>query len=121
MRTQNHENILPQDNAFNLAKRELVERVQENSDIQDEELSQNEVSLESKASLENDAQHQLFAEPLGHKSKMTQADIYLSLALENDVSLSHSNELMQESLKKVQDQSKSVQAYSAYQEAQGLI
>ena len=118
MTTQNYENILPQYNTLNLSAREnletndkekMVENVNASLDLNDEQQAQ------------NDAQRQLFVAALGHKSKMTQAEIYLSVALEKDVSLNTTNEIMLESLKKTQDENKAIQAYAAYQEAQNPV
>ena len=118
MTIQNYENMLPQYNTLNLSAREVLE-------TKDQEKSVEEVSLSSdikdEEQAEKDAQRQLFVAALGHKSKMTQAEIYLSVALEEDVSLSNNNELMLESLKKTQDQNRAVQAYAAYQEEQAFI
>jgi hypothetical protein len=53
----------------------------------------------------------------GYRSKQTQAEIYLSVATESDVSLGSDTKVL-ESLRDVQKQNNAIQAYAAYQENQ---
>jgi len=68
-----------------------------------------------------DAQREAFAGILGHQSKQTQAEIYLSVALDAEVSLGNDNLKMIKSLQNVQQQNNAVKAYAAYNESLSTI
>jgi len=73
--------------------------------------------IEEELKSQSDDTRQAFVATIGHQSKQTQAEIYLSVALEQDVDLSNQNKTMLESLHKTQEQNNTIKAYAAYQEA----
>ena len=63
---------------------------------------------------QKDAKREAFVGLVGLNSRQTQAEIYLSVALEKSVSLGNDNLEMMKSLQKVQDQNNAIKAYAAY-------
>ncbi len=57
----------------------------------------------------------------GHESKKTQAEIYLSVALDSKVNLDNGSKVMIEALRETQQQNNAIKAYSAYQENQQMM
>jgi len=69
------------------------------------------------AQAQKDAQRENFVGLVGLNSRQTQAEIYLSVALDESVSLGTDNSEMMKSLQKVQDQNNAIKAYAAYAQA----
>ena len=63
---------------------------------------------------QKDEQREALVGYIGYQSKKTQAEIYLSVALDEKVSLDNGTKEMYKSLKEVQEQNNAVKAYAAY-------
>jgi len=86
-----------------------------------EEKVDNTISLNEELQAQADEQRQLLVASVAHQSKQTQAEIYLAVALEEDVNLSTKNSMMLESLHQTQEQNNAVKAYAAYQDANQIV
>jgi len=113
MITTNYEALLPQYNTFNLSAKEAATAEKTDKNVQN--IVPN-TDLKEQNQEQKEAKRQYFVAALGHQSKTTQAEIYLSVALEENISLGNDTSVMIESLEKTQQQNRAVQAYAAYQE-----
>lgn len=92
---------------------------QKTGNTQKEENLNTVVELQEELISQSDAKRQVLVATIGHQSKQTQAEIYLSVALDKDIELSNQNQEMLKSLKHTQEQNNTIKAYAAYQDNQG--
>lgn len=79
------------------------------------------ISIDTQLQEKTDQQREILVASVANQSKQMQAEIYLSVALEEDAQLYTNNQYMLESLQKTQEQNNAVKAYAAYQGANEII
>ena len=84
------------------------------SNAQDAKAAEEQLQAQEK----KDAQRGVAVDYLGAKSKQSQVEIYLSVATDSDVDLGNSTAKVIETLRDVQKQNETVEAYAKYQENQ---
>ncbi|MEA1891572.1 MAG: hypothetical protein U9N33_02540 [Campylobacterota bacterium] len=77
---------------------------------------ENSAEAQAQKQEKQDAQRDYAAGYIGHKSKQTQVEIYLSVATEGKVTLGNDTASIIESLRNVQKQNNAVEAYATYQQ-----
>ncbi|MEA1956408.1 MAG: hypothetical protein U9N02_07950 [Campylobacterota bacterium] len=75
---------------------------------------------EAEEQAKKDAQRGHATDYMAHKSKQSQVEIYLSIALNKDVDLGNGTPAILESLRDVQQQNNRVEAYATYAENQKM-
>ena len=86
-----------------------------------EESLNNAIGVQEELQDQDDLERQVLVASVGHQSKQTQREIYLAVALAQDVNLQKDNQYMLDSLQKTQEQNNAVKAYAAYNEANQII
>ena len=86
-----------------------------------EESLNNAIGVQEELQDQNDLERQVLVASVEHQSKQTQREIYLAVALEQDVNLQRDNQYMLDSLQRTQEQNNAVKAYAAYAEANTIV
>jgi len=112
MNTINYENQITIENPITLPVEEIL-NPEEKGQLREESLDKA-VAHKEGTKAQNDEERQLFVAGIAHQSKQMQAEIYLAVALKDDVNLSYNTSIMLQSLQRTQTQNNVIKAYAAY-------
>ena len=119
MNTINYQNQTIIQNPVTLPVEDTISP-QEQAQAREERLD-NAIGLQEELQMQADEQRQLLVASVARQSRQTQTEIYLAVALEQDVNLQKETHYMLESLQRTQDQNNAVRAYAVYAEGNEVI